>query len=456
MELHDYQKHAVRFALHAFTGPAHGCGLFLEPGLGKTAISIAVMDIWKRLHPDARFLVIAPTLVARHSWPDELDAWKDTHHLSWALCWGTPKKRLAALDEQADVTIINQENLAWLDEVRKDWPYRGIVVDEIVGFKNTNSTRTRVLARRRGHVDWCLGLTGTPASRELDDMFGIVRAIDDGYAWGSSITRFRERWMRPDRYMPDGRGGRRVLSWTPLPGARWMLAKRIESYCMSMRAKDKLPGLPAMLEHDIWLDMPETTRLLYDKLRKDMAATVNGVTITVANAGVLTAKLAQLTCGCLYPDPDDPRHPDIRHVDDVKLDMLATIREQADGPLLVFYQFTDELERMRHRFPDLREVHEHGVLDEWRAGRVPMLAAHPAAAKYGLNIQDGGHEIVWTSLPWSFDDYRQACDRLHRQGQSHPVTVHRLLESDTVDERRLNVLKGRESLHEAVMGALTD
>lgn len=450
--LHEYQYDALRFALAAFDSSAHGCGLFLEPGLGKTATSIAIMDCWKAVHPDARFLVIAPSLVAKNSWPAELEAWKGNHRLDWALALGDARKRRKAVDMGATVTVINQENVAWLDRTVKKWPWTAVVVDEISGFKNTKSGRTRALRRRRKNMDWCLGLTGTPATRSLLDLYGEIALIDNGATFGSSFTRFRDKWFKETRFINTG-WGRQAVDWEPLPGARNQLLRMIEPFCLSMSASDKLPGLPDMLFTDHWLEMPQDTRAIYRELQRDMVAEIGGQEVTAASAGVLTAKLAQASCGGLYPDPDDPDGVTL-HLDDVKLDELARIIESTDDNVLIFYQFAFELDRMRARFPGLREIHEKNVVDDWNNGRIRLLAAHPAAAKFGLNIQKGAHTMVWTSLPWSYDDFRQACDRLHRQGQHTTVTVHRLLESNTVDARKLNVLQGRENLHEAVMGAL--
>lgn len=450
--LHEYQRQAVRFALDAFASDAHGCGLFLEPGLGKTLASIAIMDMMRAEHPGSRFLVVAPKLVAVESWPGELEHWRDMHSLDWAVCVGTEKERLAALKTGAAVTVINQENVAWLDATVRDWPWTGMVVDELSGYRTPRSHRGLILRRRAGHMDWVLGLTGTPATKDLLDLWGEIAVIDRKARLGRSMTAFKTGFFRESRFIIQG-GQRRAVGWEPLPGATETILKAIEPFCLSMSAAERLPGLPPMIAVDHWLDMPDATRGVYDTLRRDMVADLADRTVTVANAGVLTAKLSQLTCGVLYPDTDDPDRT-VRRLDDAKLDALDMILADADGPVLVFYQFTEELRRMAERIPGLREVHEKGVLDEWRAGRVPVLAAQPAAAKYGLNIQGGGHEIVWTSLPWSLDDYRQACDRLHRQGQTDTVRVHRLLESGTVDRRKLDVLQGREALHEAVMDAL--
>lgn len=453
--LHEYQKQAVRFALAAFRSPVKGCGLFLEPGLGKTLTSIAIMDILHETHPDDRYLIVAPALVARNSWPDELDHWKSLHDLDWALAAGTPKQRLKALERNATVTIIGRDSLDWLDKTLKRWPYNGIIVDELSGFKTPGSTRSRILRRHAKQADWTLGLTGTPATKSLLDLWGEISIIDRSGILDTSITRYRSRWFDADRYVNTG-GMPRPVSWKPKPGAQERILDLIRPFCLSMTARDMLPGLPDMITVDHWLDMPYSTRVEYERLRHDMVAELpDGITVTAANAGVLTGKLSQLTCGCLYPDPDDDDRR-ISRLDDVKLEELDRIIHDTDGPVLVFYQYQNELERMRERIPDLHEIHEPHAVDRWNRGEIRVLAAHPQAAKYGLNMQSGGHDIVWTSLPWSFDDYRQACDRLHRQGQKDTVRVHRLLESRTVDAHKKQVLDGRIALHEAVMRTLKE
>lgn len=423
--------------------------MFLEPGLGKTLISISVMDLLHAIHPHDRFLVVAPNLVARTSWPDELEHWKDLHRLDWTVACGTAKQRTAALEERATITIINQENIQWLDRQIKDWPWEWLIVDELGGYRNPNSQRFRVLRRRRRRMKGCLGLTGTPAVRTLLDLWAEMMIVDQGASLGTRLTRYREEYFTPDRWVNG-----RPVTWREKPGAATMILNRLETVCLSMSAKDHLPGLPSMIQPDIHVDMPAPTRRTYDRIRENMVLDLpEGRQITAVNAGVLTAKLTQLTCGCLYPDMDDSDRS-VEHLDDAKLDRLDDLIGQADGPMLVFYQLTDELDRMRQHIPDLREIHEPDIVDDWNHGRVRVLAAQPAAAKYGLNLQHGGSEITWTSLPWSFDDYRQACDRLHRQGQSDTVRVNRLIEPDTVDIRKNHVLAGRENLHEAVMRAL--
>lgn len=474
--LREYQAQAAAFALNSMRRHG-GAGLFLDMGLGKTLTSIAVMDILHRADPTMRFLVIAPALVARKSWPDELDKWHGRHTLDWVTLAGerNTRKRRELLERDATVVIASQDGLKWLDTEVKVWPWRTIIVDELSGYRNPDAKRFRILKARRanraahplkggrrsrvagGPVEYVLGLTGTPATRNLLDLWAELYLIDGGRVLGPTLAGYRDRWFHATRYVSTGYGAPRPVDWEPNRGAREEIMRRVETECLSMRAADRLPGLPALMTVDHWLDMPAGTRAEYTTLRHDMTVTLHGDgadrDVSAANAGVLTGKLSQLTAGCLYPDSDDEDGHVIR-LDDTKLDELERIVQDADGPVLVFYRFTDELERLRERFPGLREVHEKGVLDEWNRGLVPILAAHPASAKFGLNIQHGGHVIVWLSLTWSLDEYDQANARLHRSGQDKPVMVHRLLEEHTVDERIVDVLEKRRTLHDAVMDAL--
>lgn len=468
--LRSYQADAAGFALDAL-GRRGGAGLFLDMGLGKTLTSIAVMDVLHEADPSVRFLVIAPPLIAKYSWPDELAKWSALHSLDWAVLDGSPKRRMEALEKDAAVTVVSQGLLKWLDANVGRWPWTVWVVDELSGYKNPDSVRFRILKARRANLNArplsgggrsraagdrarVLGLTGTPATKNLLDLWAQMYLLDGGATLGPTMSGYRDKWFRPSR-MIEGPYGPQVVDWEPREGARGQILGAIAPECMSMRASDKLPDLPPLVEQDHWLDMPAATRRAYSKIRRDLAVELgDGRQVTAANAGVLTGKLSQLAAGCLYPDPDDPDGA-VERLDDAKMDELAAIREASDGQLLVFYRFRDELERMRARFgSDLHEVHEPDIVGRWNRGEIPMLAAHPLSAKFGLNLQEGGHEIVWMTLPWSLDDYSQANARLNRSGQRDTVVVHRLVERGTVDGRILDVLAERESLHDSVMAAL--
>lgn len=453
--LHPYQAQAVRFALDAFRRHG-GAGLFLDMGLGKTLTTIAILDVLHAQYPEARFLIVAPKTVALHTWPDELEKFSSMHDLDWAVACtqsSNPRKRREALDRNATVTIINQENIAWLDRNMRDWPWTGIVIDELTGFKDPGSKRFRILKRRRKDLRWTLGLTGTPAAKGLMDLWAQCHLLDGGAALGRTIAQYRSRWFTATRMNAQ----HQVIEWTAKDEAYGQIMHAIEPFCLTMLAKDKLPGLPEKTVIDHWLDMPKRTRIHYEQLREELVAYLKGQEVTAANMAVATNKLSQLTAGLLYPDTGPDGHPSgpALRLDDVKMDELERIVERAGGqPILVFYQYRDEMDRLKERFPAVRDVREPGVVDQWNQGGIPLLATHPASARFGLNLQKGGHIIVWLSLTWSLEDWMQANARLLRQGQSMPVQIHRLLESDTIDARKTDVLAGRARLQDAVMGEL--
>ena len=466
VELHAYQKQAVLFALQAFHTHG-GAGLFLDMGLGKTLTTIAILDVMHRLHPDWRFLIVAPKTVAVNTWPAELDKWRQAHTLDWAVACGVKsnaKQRREALDQQATVTIINQENLGWLDRELAQWPWDGIVLDELSGYKDPSSNRFRILKRRRqdrthapkhpGHgrpVQWVLGLTGTPAAKGLMDLWAQCRLLDTTGALETTLTRYRETYFTPGR-----RNGHVVYEWRARPGAFDRIMRRIEPFCLTMLAREQLQGLPDKpLIIDHWVEMPEQTRREYERFKHERWLELAGRQVSAVNAGVLAGKLVQFTSGCLYPDEDsvDGR---VIHYDAAKLDVFDRIMAESQGEqILVFYQLRDELERLRAKYGKrVRTVDEPGIVDAWNRGEVPVLAAHPAQAKFGLNLQHAGHIIVWLNLTWSLEDWAQANARLDRQGQTRIVQIHRIVTRDSVDERKLDVLSGRAVLADAVMGEL--
>lgn len=464
MRLHDYQESAVRFALDSFRDHG-GCGLFLDMGLGKTLTTIAIMDIWHAMHPRSRFLVVAPKTVAVNTWPDELDKWADAHRLDYAVACSAkpdPKRRAKALEAGATVTIINQENLGWLDSHVDVWPWDCIVLDELSGYKSSTAKRFRLLKRRRGNlssapgrsrhgrpVSWVLGLTGTPAAKGLMDLWAQCYLLDGGHALGPTLTSYRQRWFVPGRHNGDV-----VYEWLPRPEAYGRIMAAIAPFCLTMMARDKLPGLPRRTVIDHTVAMPDDTRTAYDAFRRDKWMELDGAEVSASNAGVLCNKLTQFTAGCIYPDPgvDAP----VMRLDDAKLDEFDRVLQESQGEqILVFYQFRDELARLKARYKGMvHTTDEPGIVAEWDAHRVPILATHPLSNRFGLNLQHSGHIVVWLSLTWSLEDYTQANARVDRQGQERPVQIHRIIEPDTMDARKLNVLAGRAELAGAVMEEL--
>ena len=448
MILHGYQKASVRFALDH----PH-CGLFLDMGLGKTLSSIAVMDILKRRGENLKWLVIAPKRIAEQSWPDDLDKWAQYHTLSWRVMPAGPTARADYMAGRLpDVTLMGNSTavLGWLDDHVTDWPWDGLIIDELSAFRNPNAGRFRILKRRRRGMRRVIGLTGTPVPKSLDNLWAEIYLLDGGKALGSSITKYRLQWFHPgahDQYV--------VYEWLPNRGAYDEIMAAIDPFCLTMLAKDKLPDLPQETVVTHHLTMPRATRRAYDQLRRDMVTTIDPHVVTAVNAGVLTAKLSQLASGFLYPDPDDP-DGEIIDFDTVKLDALADIVEAAQGdPVLVFHRFKYELARIKKKLGEaVHTIDEKNVIARWNAGDIPVLAVNPASAGHGLNLQYGGHICVWMTAPWDLELWQQANARLHRQGQTRVVQRHMLVEDKTVDGRILDVLERRADLQRSVMRAL--
>lgn len=449
IRLHDYQQQAVRFALTALQ-QSGGVGLFLDMGLGKTMITITIMSLLHAADSSLRFLVVAPKLPAYRTWPDELEKTRELHDLSWSVACGShmnATQRMRQVTADATVTIINQENLVWLDEQLRVWPWRFIVLDELSAYRSPGAKRFRVLKRRRKTMRGVIGLTGTPAPKSLLDLWAPVTLLDGGRAFGT-LTRFRSEYFTPGR-----RNGHIIYEWLAKPDTYERIMSRIRPFCLTMRAKDRLKGMPDMLISNILVDMPQATRAAYDRFRRDYLLQLGDTSVDAVNAGVLVNRLTQFTAGLLYSDD----HARVHWLDEAKLDALTRLVDDLGEPILIFYWFQGELTRLRERFGSrLHTVDEPNIVTEWNKGRVGLLAAQPMSAKFGLNLQQGGHIIVWLSLPWSMEDWLQANARLARQGQSETVRVFRLVEPDTIDDRKLAVLEQRIGLQDALMAELAN
>ena len=433
MILHDYQQQAVK---HLHEHPR--AGLFLDMGLGKTAIVLSALEPH---HLPA--LVIAPKRVAEHVWPAERDKWRPDLRL--AVAAGTAARRRYLLEAGADITVISRDNLA--DAVGGPW--RTIIVDESSSMKNKTTKRWRAaskLAKAAEHV-WLL--TGTPSPNGLLDLWAQAALLDQGERLGKTLTGYRERYFSVET-MINGH----PVKWRPKPGAPERIQTLLSDVCLSMESRLDLP--PAT-HNRVEVPLAPAHRRLYDTLKKDLVAWMdNGGEVAAANAAVATGKLSQLTAGFLYPDPDDPDDliglPTELHTS--KMDALAEVIEGTGSPVLVFYRFRHELERLK-KIPGAVPIDYHPlVIPRWNAGKIPVLLAHPASAGHGLNLQHGGHTIVWTTPTWNAEEYAQANARLNRQGQTHPVVIHHLISPGTVDGLILDRLAGKLSAQDALLEAL--
>lgn len=438
---HEYQRYAIQRILEQ---PA--CGLFLDMGLGKTVITLtAIVELMHDRFDVARVLVIAPKKVAEETWATEAQKWEHTRHIRIAKVLGSASQRRAALESPADVYVINRENVEWLVEhCGKRWPFDMVVIDELSSFKSNKARRFRALRRVRPLIRRIVGLTGTPAPNGLIDLWPQIYLLDQGERLGKTITGYRDRYFNPGR-----RDGHIVYEWIPKPEAPERIHEKLADLCVSMKAEDWLQ-LPERVNVEVPVRLSSEAWTKYRQLERELLLPVKDAVVTADTAAVLTNKLLQLANGAIY-DTGRGVHP----VHDVKLDALEDLVEQANGqPLLVFYAYKHDLERMQKRFPQARTMDEPGIVERWNRWEVPILLAHPASAGHGLNLQAGGNHIVWFGLTWSLELYQQANARLHRQGQTERVIVHHLIAKGTVDEDVVKRLTGKAATQADLIEAL--
>lgn len=440
-EPHDYQRYAIDYIE---THPV--AAVLLDMGLGKTVISLtAVSDLLFDSFLVHRVLVVAPLRVARDTWPAEIRKWEHLSGITYAVAVGTARERKAALLQGADVTIVNRENLVWLIEGSGvPFDYDMVVVDELSSFKNHRSKRFKALMKVRTTVKRIVGLTGTPSSNGLMDLWAEFRLLDQGVRLGRFIGQYRL-----DYFVPDKRKGSTVYSYKPLPGAEDAIYRKISDITISMRSTDHL-RMPELLSTEYEVRLSGEERKRYEALKNDLVLRLHEDEITAANAAALTGKLAQLSNGAIYSD--DGR---IIEFHDWKLDALEDIIESMNGrPLLVAYWFRHDLERIRKRF-GIREIKSSGDIADWNAGRIPVGLIHPASAGHGLNLQDGGSTLVWFGLTWSLELYQQTNARLWRQGQkSRTVVIQHIVTKDTIDGRILAALQRKDRTQSALIDAV--
>lgn len=431
--LHDYQRQAVD---HLTANPR--AGLLLEMGLGKTASSL------QALTPDhLPALVIAPKRVAEHVWPTEVPKWRPD--LTIAVAAGSPAKRAKALASGADVVSIGRENVKDV----KPRQFKTIIIDELSGYKNRGSARWKMTRKLTDKAEYVWGLTGTPSPNGLMDLWAQLFLLDKGQSLGKTLTGFRSRYFTPAARIANGI----VTKWEPHPETKEKIEELIAPICLSMRAVDHL-DLPPVTFNPVTIPLPPAAQKIYDRMAATLVAEIGPNTYTAANAAILTNRLAQITAGFLYADPDEPGdETSTLHTE--KVSAALEIIEGTGSPVLISYRFLWEKEALLEGIPGARLVDEPGVIDEWNEGKVPVMLAHPASAGHGLNLQHGGHTIIWASMPnWDLELWEQFNARLARQGQANPVVVHMLLVPDSVDEAIRARLIDKASLQDSIMIAL--
>lgn len=437
---HDYQKFATQFILqHPIAA------VFLEMGLGKSVITLtALFDLILDQFIIGKVLVIAPLRVARDTWPSEIQKWDHLKGLKYSVVVGTAAERKAALTKQADIYIINRENVDWL--VNKSgipFQFDMIVIDELSSFKSYQAKRFKSLLKVRPYVKRIVGLTGTPSSNGLMDLWAEFRVLDLGQRLGRYITHYRNAYFTPDK-----RNAEIIFSYKPLPGAEDQIYKRVGDITISMKSCDYLK-LPECVINEVPVYMSEKEQDVYDRFRDDMVAKIKGKEIDAVNAAVLSGKLLQMANGAVY---DDEKNSLLIH--DRKLDALEDLIEGANGkPVLVAYWYQHDAGRIKSRF-DVREIKTSKDIADWNNGDIPVAIIHPASAGHGLNLQTGGSTLIWFGLTWSLELYQQTNARLHRQGQTNTVIIHHIIAKGTIDENVMKALRQKEKIQNALIDAV--
>jgi Superfamily II DNA/RNA helicases, SNF2 family len=435
---HNYQTYAKEFII---TNPA--CALLLDMGLGKTVITLtALLELLFDYFEISKVLVIAPLRVAEATWSCECERWDHLSELKISKVLGSVEKRKEALHKKADIYIINRENVEWLIK-SSNFKYDMVVIDELSSFKSNQSKRFKALRKVRPEVKRVIGLTGTPASNGLMDLWSEINLIDMGERLGAHIGGYRERYFMPDKRKRDV-----VFSYKPRDGAEEAIYKKIDDICISMKAVDYL-DMPECIYNTIEVQLSETERKLYLQLERDMILPFAEGDIDAVNAAALSNKLLQLSNGAVY---DENKNAIFIH--DRKLDALEDLIEAANGkPLLIFYAFKHDKDRIIQRF-HARVIDTSEDIKDWNDGKIPIAIVHPASAGSGLNLQMGGSTAIWFGLTYSLEFYSQANARLWRQGQRNTVVIYHIVTKGTVDEDVLAALERKDVTQEALLAAM--
>lgn len=437
---HEYQVYATEYILnHPIAA------VLLDMGLGKSVITLtAIFDLTLDSFLVRKVLVIAPLRVARDTWPAEIEKWDHLKGLKYTVAVGSEVQRKTALMKRAQVYIINRENVEWLiSRSAIPFDFDMVVIDELSSFKSHQAKRFKSLLKVRPKIKRIVGLTGTPSSNGLMDLWAEYRLLDMGQRLGRFIGRYRE-----DFFVPDKRNQQVIFSYKPKPGAEEAIYRLISDITISMKGTDYLK-LPELVINEVPVKLSEKEMKTIDTMKRDLITTVKGEDITAANAAALSGKLLQMANGAVYDDQGV-----VIHIHDRKLDALEDLIEAANGkPVLIAYWFKHDLSRIQKRF-EVEVLSTSDSIKRWNDGEIPIAVIHPASAGHGLNLQAGGSTLVWFGLTWSLELYQQTNARLWRQGQNETVVIHHLIAKGTIDERVMKALKDKDNTQSALIDAV--
>lgn len=445
-EPHDYQQYAIEYIRkHPVAA------VLLDMGLGKTSITLtALNDLLFDYFDVHKILVIAPLRVARNTWSGEIGKWEHLEDLQYSIIVGTEKERKAALEKRADLYIINRENIQWLIE-KSGYPFDFdmVVVDELSSFKNHDAKRFKALMKVRPKVKRIVGLTGTPSSNGLMDLFAEFKLLDMGERLGRFIGNYRVNYFKPDKM-----NGPIVYSYKPLPGAEQRIYDAISDITISMKAADHLK-MPELISSRYEVQMDEQEKQNYDQMKEQLVLSLPEGEVTAANAASLSGKLLQMANGAIYTDDGETQL-----IHDKKLDALEDMIEAANGkPVLIAYWFKHDLKRIMLRLAEkkipVEKLDSDASIAKWNKGEIPVALIHPASAGHGLNLQSGGNTLIWFGLTWSLELYQQTVARLWRQGQTAgTVVVEHIITAGTIDERVMKALELKDNTQSALIDAV--
>lgn len=447
---HDYQMRALTSMVSL-----PGFGLFAHPGLGKTSTALAAYSVLKENGAARGMLVVAPLRPCYKVWPSEIAKWADFRGLSCTVLHGS-KKEDRLKGPQCDVYVINYEGLAWLEGQlgkMKDWPFDVLCLDESTKIKNTQTVRFKTMKRLRNRFSHIWALTGTPAPNGIENLFGQIFMLDGGERLGQFVTYFRREYFIEDRQ----NGGYSL--WFPRPDTQDRVQAKIADITLALRAEDYLT-MPKRIENRIEVDLPADALRVYKGVEDEFFAELGSGVVTAANAAAKGMKLRQITGGAVYGTEG------AAGLHDAKLEALADLIEEQEGqPLLIAVQFQHEVERIRAYLKDknipylgggVSIANSNRIVDDWNAGKIPVLLAHPTSVAHGLNLQAGGNAVCWFNLTWNLEEFDQFNARVYRQGQTKPVTFHYIVARDTIDDNVLTALRAKDRTQKALMQALKE
>lgn len=449
-QLHEYQVKAVDMIVRNLN-----CGLFLDMGLGKTVSTLTAIQELREMGFIDKVLIIAPKKVAEVTWKDEINNWEHLKSLRISVIDGTATQRRAAMMADADIYTISRDNVVWLvvEHGGVKLPYDMVVIDELSSFKNYASKRFKALRRVRKFIPRVVGLTGTPAPNGLIDLWAQMFLIDEGKRLGKTITGYRDRFFTAGR-----RNGDIVYQWdlkSPAEETEQKISDLIKDICISMSAEDYLK-MPDKLMYYDRVKLSDKDFKAYKTFEREQVLEFieSGETITAASAAALSNKLQQFANGAMY-DADRK----VLQLHDEKIEKLKELVEAANGqPVLVAYSFKHDLDKIMEAIKEYKPVklEKPEQIADWNAGKINVLVTHPASAGHGLNLQKGGHIMIWYGLTWALELYQQFNARLYRQGQKKPVSIHHIIATDTVDEKIIKSLDGKDTTQRSLMDAIKE